>query len=327
MNRIITPTTIDKYNTVINKNTLYFFNQEFEEKHEGHINSIKQILLLLKNDIENDGLKEEIFDKLLKDKEHGLKALLALTGVSNETLKRLTTIMRIVDDPELNKLVNKDKWCKDKSGNSVSEWSDAYISKFIKENEFFRKAIVSLFFGGSAVPFLSRTLPLFESKKLNISKLKFEIPEMIDTLVRYREKGSYSGKKENNPEVLIERILNEKEIPFTRGDLDKLKANNANSKRSMDFIIPNQDNPLVIIECSFLATTSSGQGDKSKTEIQVASLIKKHYPQSKFIGFVDGIGWYVREGDLRRMVDAYDDVFTFHPDEQQRFKDYLNNTL
>ena len=95
----------------------------------------------------------------------------------------------------------------------------------------------------------------------------------------------------------------------------------------MDFIIPNKKNPFVIVESSFLATTSSGQGDKSKTEISINGLIKEHYPNAIFVGFVDGIGWYVRKGDLRRMITAYEDVFTFHPDELKRFEELLTEKL
>ncbi|OIO29832.1 MAG: hypothetical protein COZ31_01430 [Nitrospirae bacterium CG_4_10_14_3_um_filter_44_29] len=84
---------------------------------------------------------------------------------------------------------------------------------------------------------------------------------------------------------------------------------------------------MLIAESSFLVTTSSGQGDKSKTEISIDSLIKSHYPKAKFIGFVDGIGWYARQNDLKRMVSAYDDVFTFHPDELQRFNQMLVETF
>ncbi|OQZ03909.1 MAG: hypothetical protein B6D34_04740 [Candidatus Brocadia sp. UTAMX1] len=83
----------------------------------------------------------------------------------------------------------------------------------------------------------------------------------------------------------------------------------------------------MIVESSFLVTTSSGQGDKSKTEISIDSLIKKHYPKAKFIGFIDGIGWYVRKGDLKRMVVAYEDVFTFHKDELVRFERLIKDTL
>lgn len=232
----------------------------------------------------------------------------------------------MANNPELSKLVFKDKWC-DKNTGNLQEWSDTKITKLINGNEYFRKGVVNIFFEGSSIPFLAHTLPLFELKKLSISKLKFELPEMIDTLIRYKEKGSYSGSKENNPEIVIETILGELKIPFEKGDLPKLVSNNPNNKRTMDFIIPNKNNPLIIIESSFLSTTSSGQGDKAKIEISIGELIGEHYPQAKFIGFVDGIGWYIRKGDLERMVVAYEDVFTFHAEELKRFQELLIETF
>ena len=153
--------------------------------------------------------------------------------------------------------------------------------------------------------------------------MKFEVVAMIDTLVRYKEKGSYSGKKGNNPEIVLEKLLAEMGLPFEKGDLRELLESEPSLKRTMDFIIPDKQAPRVIIECSFLTTTSSGQGDKSKTEIGVSDLIKVHYPHAKFIGFVDGIGWYVRKQDLRRMVEAYEDVFTFHKEQLLRFEEFL----
>lgn len=313
----------DKFLTVIEKNTFYFFNSKFEENYEGYINSLKETLLIVKNKIETEGLKKDIFEWLLTEKENGLRALLALTGFSNEYLKRLTTIIRIVNNPELNKLVYKEKWYNEKSPDNIQEWSDSTILKHIQNNEYFRKGLVNIFFEGASIPFLADTIPLFELKKLSISKLKFEIPELIDTLIRYKEKGSYSGMKGNNPETVVEEILNRLGITYETGDLSELIANAPDNKRTMDFIIPNKRNPLIIVESSFLATTSSGQGDKSKTEISIDSLIREHYPKAIFIGFVDGIGWYVRKGDLRRMVTAYEDVFTFHQDELIRFEKFL----
>lgn len=313
----------DKFRIVIQKNTFYFFNQKFEENYEGYINSLKETLLIVKNKVETEGLKKEIFEWLLKEKENGLRALLALTGFSNEYLKRLTTILRIVDNPELNTLVFKDKWHSEKNPDNIQEWSDGTILKKIQSNEYFRKGLVNIFFEGASIPFLANTIPLFELKKLSISKLKFEIPELIDTIIRYKEKGSYSGMKGNNPETIIADILEKLGLTYETGDLTELISNAPDNKRTMDFIIPNKKNPLIITESSFLATTSSGQGDKSKTEISIDALIKTHYPNATFVGFVDGIGWYVRKGDLKRMVTAYEDVFTFHKDELQRFEKLL----
>lgn len=320
---IMSKSVEEKIQTVIRKNTFYFFDSKFEESYEGYINSLKETLLIVKNKVETEGLKKEIFEWLLFEKENGLRALLALTGFSNEYLKRITTIIRIIDNPELNNLVYKDKWYNEKNPDNIQEWSDSSIQKLIRKNEYFRKGIVNIFFEGASIPFLTETIPLFELKKLSISKLKFEIPELIDTLIRYKEKGSYSGMKGNNPETLIVSILDKLGITFETGDLTELIDNAPNNKRTMDFIIPNKKNPVIIVESSFLATTSSGQGDKSKTEISIDTLIKDHYPKAIFVGFVDGIGWYVRKGDLRRMVTAYEDVFTFHKDELERFEKLL----
>jgi hypothetical protein len=320
----------EKFSTVITKNTFYFYNREFEEEYEGYLNSIKETLLVLKNQIQNIGLKKELFEDLIQKKENGLRALLALTGFSNESLKRLITFMRIVNDPELNILINKDKWVTDAEigdRENIKEWTDSKIKKKIQESEFFKKGLINIFFEGSTIPILSKVLPLFELKKLSISKLNFKIDALIDTLIRYKEKGSYSGKREKNPEVVIEDILDDIGIGFEKGDLGELISNVPDKKRTMDFIIPDKRKPKVIIECSYLVTTSSGQGDKSKTEISIDSLIKAHYIGAHFIGFVDGIGWYVRKNDLKRMVGAYEDVFTFHEEELERFKNYLQEVV
>ena len=316
------PSVEEKYRTVIEKNTFYFCDREFEEAYEGYLNSLREVLLILKNRIDTEGLKKETFVDIIRNKENGLRALLALTGFSNEYFKRLITFIRVIDDPELNKLVFKEKWTKPVEG-EISEWGDSRIAKLIKENEYFAKGIVNLFFEGASVPIISRALPLFELKKLSIEKLSFKIESMIDTLIRYKEKGSYSGKTERNPETYLAKLLKEIKIPFEKGDLPKLVEEEEIRKSTMDFIIPSKDDPLLIIECSYLVTTSSGQGDKSKTEVSVNDLIKKYYPTAIFIGFVDGIGWYVRKKDLRRMVSSYDDVFTFHEEEIERFKQLL----
>ncbi|PIU14162.1 hypothetical protein COT20_02980 [bacterium (Candidatus Gribaldobacteria) CG08_land_8_20_14_0_20_39_15] len=68
-------------------------------------------------------------------------------------------------------------------------------------------------------------------------------------------------------------------------------------------------------------------GDKAKTEMELAKDIKRYYPKASFIGFVDGIGWYVRQGDLQRIVSAFDEVFTFQKTELKRFLGLVQNKL
>lgn len=322
-------TTDEKVNTVLTQNTFWFQDRAFEEEYEAHITVLRETLLVLRNQVQNQGLTKELIENLLLEKTNGLKALLALTGFSNESFKRLVSFIRVVDDKELSTFSYRNEWIDeaelDKS--SIQEWSDSKIESKIQECANFRKGIVNIFYEGSSISVLSKTLPLFELKKLSVSKLSFETDAMIDTLIRYKEKGSYSGKMQNNPETIIENLLTEMEINFESGDLNKLKENAPVEKRTMDFIIPNQENPQVIIESSYLTTTSSGQGDKAKTENAVRELIQEYYPNAYFWGFVDGIGWYVRKKDLERMVEAFDEVFTLEPTELKRFSGLLANAL
>tara|TARA_R100000008_G_C3565445_1_gene158869 strand:+ start:92 stop:979 length:888 start_codon:yes stop_codon:yes gene_type:complete len=292
------------------KNTWYFVNQSFEDEYETYLNSLTEMVVGLQNDLKIEGLQKEIIERFIQ-KENGLRVLLGLTGFSNESLKRLLTLIQY------------------KETGIVKEPSDKQIEKFIKEDESFRKRIVNIFFK-ELDSFIQGTLKPFELKKLGKKKLediKSMSLETIDTLIRYKEKGSYTGKKENNAETVIEDILDGLKIPYEHGDLPLLVENEPHKKRTMDFIIPNKKNPQLIVESSFVTTTASGQGDKAKTEIAIGRLLKEHYPKAKFVGFVDGIGWAVRPGDLERMNGAYEDVYTFHDDELDRFEDFLKKTF
>lgn len=316
------PPLDEKFDTVISKNTFYFYNEEFEEYHEGHISSIAQNIFLLKNRIEREGLKESVLLEHVTEVEDGLDAILTVTGLSKESLQRLVTFIRATDDKTLSNLVNKNSW---PSEDFKSEWGLDKIKSIIKTNEKFAEGIINLFFRGPTVPVIKKVLPLFEFKKLDIKKFSFSIESLVDTIIRYKTKGSYKAAREGNPEVVIEQVLKSHKLTFEKGKFRIPEAGNI--PRTMDFIIPNKTLPRLIIECSYSVTTASGMGDKAKTEKTVSDYLKKNYPNVIFVGFVDGIGWYVRRGDLKRMVNAYDFVFTFHREELEKFEKLLRETF
>ena len=318
----------EKCDRVFDKNTYFFFDNAEQDQHEGHIHALREILKALKAQVEscrNEEEKKRAFDDMLAKRENGLRALLALTGFSDESLKRVISLARILDDHELDRVINKSAWCgpADKFDKNGREWSSKKISGLIQKDAAFRRGIVNLFFEGASVPFLSGKLPPFELRKFSLGKLNFEPTEMLDTLIRYKEKGSHAAKGDNNPEAVIAGVIEASGLCFEKGDLPTLVASEFSGKRTMDFIIPDKINPKLVIECSYLATTSSGQGDKAKTERSMRNLLAKHYPQCQFVGFLDGIGWVVRRSDLCRMVEAFDDVFTLHGDELARFAGLL----
>ena len=323
MSRIYFRSLNAKFNTVISKNTFYFYNEEFEEYYEGHISSIAQNVFLLKNKIEREGLKESTLVNHIIEVENGIDAILTITGFSKESLQRLVTFIRVVEDKTLYSLVNKEYWPQEdyQEKEDFQEWNLDKIKSLIKSNRKFAEGIINLFFKGPTIPIIKKVLPLFEFKKLDINKYSFSIESLIDTIIRYKTKGAYKASKGGNPEVVIENILTSHKLTFEKGKFRIPEAGNI--PRTMDFIIPDKTSPRLIVECSYSVTTASGMGDKAKTEKTVADYLKNNYPNVIFVGFVDGIGWYVRRGDLKRMVEAYDFVFTFHKDELKRFENLL----
>lgn len=312
-----------KFQIVLEKNTFFFHDDKFEEKYEGYINSITSLLLLLKDKIDQaktNNQRKDIIVDFIRNNIDGLNASLALLGLSRETLLRLITFIRVVNNPELRKLVNFSEW-KIKEKEFKSEIREDYIIELIKKNKSVAEGIINLFFEGNTLPILRQALPLFEFKKLNFSKLDFSPQSLIDTIIRYKVKGSYAAFEENNPTGFIRKILDENGIEYSANQ--KLK----HIRRNIDFAIPNKKEPKIIVESSYVVTTSSGMGDKAKTEIQVARDIKKYYPQTIFLGFIDGIGWYVRQGDLKRIVSAFDEVFTFRSSELKRFIELIQRFL
>ncbi len=311
---MVSPSKEQKLRTVIEHNTFFFKpSQEAEEVAEKSVAVLVESLLNLKRKVALNGCKESVFVEHLQSDPSGLDCLLAVTGFSAESLKRLLTFAKVVDDPSLDALLCRKLW---KEAEPSHEWSLEKVKELLQQNKAFAEGIVNLFFRGKQEQTLQRILPLFEFNKLSIRKLMFSEEALIDTIARYRLKGTLKASREINPERVIEECLGKEGLKFERGKLPKVR-------RTLDFIVPNKQFPKLIIECSYVVTTSSGMGDKAKTEQEVQRELKRHYAGTLFWGFVDGIGWYVRRKDLERMVEAFDDVFTFSESELLRFRQRL----
>ncbi|MGH7953006.1 MAG: DpnII family type II restriction endonuclease [Limisphaerales bacterium] len=252
------PNNEQKFETVLKNNSYYFINEEFEEESERTITQLYELLMLLKRDAQEKGLSKDLVVEFIRTKKDGLKAVLTLAGFSRESLLRLITFIRLSKDDEIAKLTLRSEWAT--AEEFEREWPEAKIASLAKKNEAFAKGIVNLLFEGATCAVLRKALPLFEFKKLSVTKLSFTPDALIDTIIRYKVKGSYSGSKQRDAaKCKVDKALEDAGITWEAGKL-------ANIDRTMDYIIPDKQNPKIIVEASFVTTTSSGMGDKAKTE-------------------------------------------------------------
>ena len=86
--------------------------------------------------------------------------------------------------------------------------------------------------------------------------------------------------------------------------------------RHIDFIIPNENNPQILIEVSYMVTTGSGQTTKQRDERDTYKKITDYnYSNNqaiKFVNYIDGAGWIARQKDLKHMYDASDFVINYN---------------
>lgn len=316
----------DKLKKVIERNTFFIpKSDEVERRYFELLSRIKEAIRELSEIVETIDLNDEnelikTLTDFLQRNEHGLNALLALSSMSYEKLYRIISFLRIMYKKEKyktdSKWLKEDVWTVKKGKEIFSEWKENKIKSKIRSDRSFAEDIIKIFLGKNE--FVNNQLSEFEKGYiLTPNKLTLQREALVDTLIRYSLSGRYSTSKGVVPEEIIKNILNELDVPYESGRVKGIG-------RKIDIVIPSKENPKIFIQISYVETTSSGMGDKAKTERDtVRRNIKKYYPDAIFIIFVDGAGWLTREEAVKVMCEAGDYVFTFHKDSLNEFKELI----
>ena len=297
-------------------------DREYEEK----VNRIKESFKELQKrlDLSENSSEDTLINELvsfLQREEYGLEVLLALSGLSRERLLRIISMIRIAYKsglyPYEEEWLKEDHWRKKNGKEVFSEWKEDAIKRKIKNDCSFAKSIVLILLGKNE--FVNEALGEFERPfKLTLSKLKVKDEDILDMLIRSSLYGSYSAKKGGCPEKLIRDIIDSLGLDYESGKVKHID-------RKIDLVIPSVKDPKIFIEIAYVETTSSGMGDKAKAEKDtVRKAIKRYYKDATFIVFVNGLGWLSREEALRMMCEAGDYVFTFHPEQIEKFVELLS---
>jgi G:T-mismatch repair DNA endonuclease (very short patch repair protein) len=315
--------TDEKIKTVLEKNTFFTkalpsVEEEYQKLIDSVVCSLKKLRKIVEGvDIKEESYKQQLFEILtnfLHTEKYGLDTALAVCGLSYEKLYRIVNFLRIAYQRGLYQ--SQSNWIKE---TYTTEWKEGKIKSKLRADPTFAADLAKILLGEE--PLINRILSPYERKTLDPSKFLFQEDSMLDTLARYSIRGRYIASKGGAPEDVIKNILDEMGVRYACG---KVKG----VGRKIDFIIPSETKPKVFIQCSYVETTSSGMGDKAKTEKDTVSKnIKENYPKATFILFVDGAGWIVRGEALRIMCEAGDYVFTFHEEQLKEFRELLSKLL
>jgi len=225
----------------------------------------------------------------LAEKANGLDLILKDIALSEEKFKRIVSLMRKLG------LI---------PGGLDSEWSMDFIKRKITEEPAFAKLIANLLLDGHENPALKDHIPRYYLEKLNYREINGSSAEKRRILFKERLIGTYGGRKGTKVEGVIEGMLlyikRQYGIPYekrVRVDIIDTTA---------DFVIPNREDPWVIIMSSFQETTSSGQSTKRRDMLNAYQAVERVNSRNRenraFVNLVDGGGWLARKPDFQRLV-------------------------
>lgn len=224
-----------------------------------------------------------------------IHTLLGAIGVSKECIKTF--------------LISKD-WDKQLAKET---WKRKYKNIDDLKDKNFVKSILRMIFYGHQWPIIK--LQVQEKFSWSFCKQVMSIDEeVLDKFLLESAYGSFSSKKGNIAQTGVTEIIKEV-LKNTNNNLEfgPLKT----PIRYSDCNLMRNNVPILVGECSYTNSTSSGLGDKSDAVCSLFEYVKSQGAYT-FL-FVDGLAWQQRKQDLMKMIKYADIVITAHPEQITKF--------
>jgi hypothetical protein len=270
------------FEEVIKTSVVFYVDESLEKRFDEFVRKKAQSIIKAKRPGKTISVDELI--KFLRTEPDALTRVLSILHLSKEKFLRIISLLRKIE------------------GTFDVEWNFNKVNRKIKEDIDFARKIADLFINGKNNPILVKYLPLYYRERLNLTTLEeFKNENELILKLKDRYMGQYHKWKGDAVEELIRKRLETLGVSYAKGKTEIIDV-------TVDWAIPNLQNPQIIIMSSYQETTSSAQSEKARGMLRCYELIQHRNMQRGerriFINFVDGGGWLARQADLRRLVDA-----------------------
>ena len=231
-----------------------------------------------------------------------LKAFISVIGLSEERLKRVVSMVRF-------------KFYREEFR---TEWPVSRISRKIIENEEYRNLLIKFFINGRDSR-IGAEMPLYYMRNFNLTNQDFinDLSDFnyVERILNDNEiQGKYSNQVGAHVEELIQTQLNNYKVRINQNLRYETQKEFPLLNKNIDFLIPNVNAPIILIESSYNITTGSGQSKRADQLVELYGILMRHNANHRdnkilMLNYCDGYGWVGRQNDLHRIYDASDFVF------------------
>lgn len=272
------------FEDVIKTSTVFYVDESIEKKFDLFIREKARPIIEAKKKKRTPISIDEVVNFIRTEKD-ALTRILSIIHLSREKFLRIITLLRKLE------------------GSFDAEWSFNKVNKKIREDLSFATKIAVLFLNGKYDQNLKKYLPLYYRERLNLKSLEEEFSTEEELIIKLKDRymGMYHKWKGDAVEELIKKRLDQNGVPFAKGRTDIIDV-------TVDWAIPNLEDPQIIIMSSYQETTSSAQSEKARGMLRCYEAIQHRNIQRGenriFINFVDGGGWLARQADLKRLLNG-----------------------
>jgi len=270
------------FEEVIRTSVVFYVDESLERKFDEFVREKAQYII--KTERPRKTISVDELAEFLRTEPEALTIVLRILHLSREKFLRIVSLLRKIE------------------GTFDVEWDFKKVNRKIKEDIDFARRIADLFINGKDNPILMKYLPLYYRERLSLTTLEeFKTENELILELKDRYMGLYHKMKGDAVENLIKERLERLGVPYAKGRTEIVDV-------TVDWAIPDLQDPQIIIMSSYQETTSSAQSEKARGMLRCYEQIQHRNMQRGenriFINFVDGGGWLARQADLRRLVEA-----------------------
>lgn len=271
------------YSEYIKSTGMFYIDPVLEDEIEREVKLATDTLWArMKGIATPDGLKQYI-----KDDPEALDNLISLMNVSSEKFKRVITTLRL------------------EKGHSITgEWDLSKIRSIMIERPDFMDEVCALLTNGANEPKYQQLIPPFYLENFVIDSstmARLSNPDDLRRLIKKGVEGRYNNQIGSSYYKAVETAVSK--MCFAEGLTYVTNKHIPLIGRAAHFAIPNEHNPLVIIDVSYNITTSSTQTRFKEAAEKAAATIRENNLTAKkpvaLVNILDGAGWVGRQSDYR----------------------------
>lgn len=279
------PTRIT-YEELVKTITMFLIDRGWEESAK---NEVEKYVDTMQNNLTNINTKEGLVECIARDKD-ALTSILMLMEIPEEKFKRIISMLR-----------------REHRYVFSSEWSLEKTRSVLLENKTLMNDVCELLLNGADSERFKRKIPDFYRDGFKIDNYTIAKLNNRDELAKLAKRQMDAKYTAGVSLAFVRKVEESIKLTCDLEGLTYVKNKSVDGlEKNYGFIIPDNKQPRILINCSYNITTSSTQSRFSDSVLRTREKIKQSGKEILIVNIIEGAGWIGRQSDLKIIYENSD---------------------